>query len=67
MDHDGKSLKSQMKQADKAGSAHVLMVGEDELAAGSGLIRNMATQQQQPIALNAEALKAYLAGLQPRS
>lgn len=65
MDHDGKSLKSQMKQADKAGSAHVLMVGEDELAAGSGLIRNMATQEQQQIALNADALKAYLATMQP--
>jgi histidyl-tRNA synthetase len=62
MDHEGKSLKSQMKQADKAGSANVLIVGEDELAANSGVIRNMGTQEQQNIPLTADAVKEYLAG-----
>lgn len=62
MDHEGRSLKSQMKQADKAGSAHVLIVGEDELAARSGVIRNMETQEQRHIALTAEAIQEYLAG-----
>lgn len=60
MDHDGRSLKSQMKQADKAGSAYVLIVGEDELATGSGVLRNMATQQQQTIALNGAAIGGCL-------
>jgi len=62
MDHEGKSLKSQMKQADKAGSAYVLIVGDDELAAGSGVLRNMATQEQLNIALNSTALGSCLAG-----
>lgn len=62
MDHEGRSLKSQMKQADKAGSAYVLIVGEDELKAQSGVLRNMETQEQQNIALTAEAVRAAIGG-----
>ena len=51
MDLEGRSLKSQMKQAGKLGAAHVLILGEDELAAGRAVLRNMATQQQQEIVL----------------
>lgn len=58
MDHEGRSLKSQMKQADKAGAGHVLIVGENELAAGAGVLRNMRTQEQQSVALDAAALAA---------
>jgi len=59
MDHDGKSLKSQMKQADKAGAGYVLIIGDDELAAGEGVLRNMATQEQR-----ATALKPHVIGMQ---
>jgi len=61
MDHEGKSLKSQMKQADKAGAAHVLIVGEDELARGEGVLRNMTNQEQQNIALDSQAIGMLVA------
>jgi len=51
MDHEGRSLKSQMKQAGKAGAAFVLILGDQELASGQALLRNMTTQEQQEIAL----------------
>jgi histidyl-tRNA synthetase len=50
MDHEGRSLKSQMKQANKVGAAWVLIVGEDELAQGQLVLRNMETKEQQEIA-----------------
>ena len=56
MDHEGRSLKSQMKQADKAGAAHVLIVGDQELASGRGVLRDMASQEQREIVLSAEAV-----------
>jgi histidyl-tRNA synthetase len=55
MDLEGRSLKSQMKQAGKLGAAHVLILGENELAEGKAVLRNMATQQQQEIVLQDEA------------
>lgn len=56
MDHEGKSLKSQMKQADKAGAAHVLIVGDEELAKSEGVLRDMTNQEQVSVALNAGAI-----------
>ncbi len=46
MDHEGRSLKSQMKQADKAGARFVLIIGDAELESGKGMLRNMATEEQ---------------------
>ena len=60
MDLEGRSLKSQMKQADKSGAGHVLIVGEEELASGMGVLRNMKTQEQLQMELNAESLKRFL-------
>ncbi|MEE4356200.1 MAG: histidine--tRNA ligase [Desulfococcaceae bacterium] len=45
-DMEGKSLKSQMKRADRLGSPYVLILGEDELASGHALLRNMKTKEQ---------------------
>ncbi len=50
-DHEGRSLKSQMKLAGKLGAAFVLILGDSELASGKALLRNMATQEQQEISL----------------
>lgn len=50
MDHEGRSLKSQMKQANKAGAAWVLIVGENELEQGQVVLRNMETKEQEEIA-----------------
>ncbi|MFP4446836.1 MAG: histidine--tRNA ligase, partial [Desulfosudaceae bacterium] len=52
MQFDDKSLKSQMKQADRAGAGRVLIVGDAELDAGRALLRNMATKEQQKIPLD---------------
>jgi histidyl-tRNA synthetase len=52
MDHEGRSLKSQMKQANKVNARFVLIIGENELEQGQAVLRNMETQEQQDIALN---------------
>ncbi len=52
IDHEGRSLKSQMKQAHKAGARFVLIIGESELASGKGVLRNMATEEQQEVGLH---------------
>lgn len=49
MDHEGRSLKSQMKQANKAGAAWVLIIGEEELEQGRLVLRNMETKEQEEI------------------
>jgi histidyl-tRNA synthetase len=46
MDFDGKSLKSQMKRADRLEAGHVLIVGDDELEKGEAILRNMETKNQ---------------------
>jgi histidyl-tRNA synthetase len=62
MDHEGRSLKSLMKQAHKAGARFVLIIGDAELASGKGVLRNMATEQQQEILLDAAAIAGQLTG-----
>lgn len=64
MDHEGRSLKSQMKQANKAGAKWVLIVGEDELEQGQVVLRNMETKEQQEIA-TASLIDELLKILQP--
>ena len=56
MDHEGRSLKSQMKQANKGGARYVLIIGDNELASGKGVLKNMATQQQQDVELDSSVL-----------
>ncbi|MFO7783092.1 MAG: histidine--tRNA ligase [Thermodesulfobacteriota bacterium] len=51
MDYASRSLKSQMKRADRIGARRVLIVGEDELASGRGLLRDMETKAQEEIPL----------------
>jgi len=66
MDHDGKSLKSQMKQANKAKADFVLIIGEEELANRSAILRNMKTQDQISIELLEEEVEAVLINLLER-
>ncbi|MBL0714534.1 MAG: histidine--tRNA ligase [Desulfosarcina sp.] len=49
---EDKSLKSLMKRAGKLGARHVLIIGENELAEGTGQLRDMTTREQTPIALD---------------
>jgi histidyl-tRNA synthetase len=60
MDLDGRSLKNQMKQANKAAARYVLMIGDEELAKNKGILRDMVTQEQQEIPLGDEAVRTLL-------
>jgi histidyl-tRNA synthetase len=46
MDFEGKSLKAQMRAADRLGAKYVAIIGEDELKNHSITLRNMATKEQ---------------------
>jgi histidyl-tRNA synthetase len=60
MDHEGRSLKGQMKQANKAGARFVLILGDAETASGKGVLRNMATEEQQEVLLTAADIAARI-------
>ena len=45
-DYQGKSLKAQFKQADKLGATHMVIIGEDELAAGGVKLRDMRAHDE---------------------
>jgi histidyl-tRNA synthetase len=51
LDMSERSLKSQMKRADRLGAARVLIVGDSEIAAGQAQMRDMASHRQEPIPL----------------
>lgn len=59
MEGEKKSLKSQMRRADKLRAQHVLIVGDEELGKGIALLRNMDTKEQ--IELKLEGLEAEIA------
>ena len=52
LDYEGKSLKSQMRRADKLKAQYVLILGEDELKRGKAVLRNMKTKSQEEIPIN---------------
>jgi histidyl-tRNA synthetase len=49
LDFDARSLKSQMRLADKLGAKWVIIIGEDELKSGTVVLRDMATKEQRTI------------------
>ena len=49
---EDKSLKSQMKQADKAGARYCLIVGEKEMDEEEAILRNMKTREQETVDLD---------------
>jgi histidyl-tRNA synthetase len=51
MSYESKSLKAQMKQADRLGATHVLIVGDNELDSGAGQLRDMDTKAQTEVGL----------------
>jgi histidyl-tRNA synthetase len=56
IDHEGRSLKALMKQANKAGARYVLIIGDAELASGKGVLKNMKTEVQQEVTLSGDAV-----------
>ena len=53
MDHQGKSLKSQFKMADKIGARVVVILGPDELAQGKARIRSMQKHTEKLVDIDA--------------
>lgn len=51
MDVEDRSLKSQMRQADKSGASYVLIVGDQELEEGAAVWRDMNTKKQETVPL----------------
>lgn len=51
-DHLGRSLKAQMKNADRMKSRYVLVLGEDEVTSGQAKIKNMKDGTQTEININ---------------
>lgn len=51
MEGEGRSLKSQMRRADKMRALFVLIVGEEELRSGKGILRDMDSKEQFEVSL----------------
>ena len=58
---DGRSMKSQMKAADRSGARIAVIVGADEAAGGTCTVRNLTTSEQTTI--DRSALAPHLLGL----
>ncbi|MBT8372656.1 MAG: histidine--tRNA ligase, partial [Deltaproteobacteria bacterium] len=52
MDYSDKSLKSQMKRANRLSAPYVLILGDNELKEGVAVLRNMATKEQVRLSLD---------------
>jgi histidyl-tRNA synthetase len=52
MDFDDRSLKTQMKRADRLGAGYVLILGDKELEDGAAILRDMATKEQVSISID---------------
>ena len=59
MDFAGRSMKAQMKQANKLGAKYSVILGEDEIAEGVAMLRSMedSSQAKVPMAQVAEKIK----------
>jgi len=52
MDFHGKSLKAQMRRADKLGAVHTLIIGDEELRSGEAQLKTMADGTQARVRLD---------------
>lgn len=59
-DYEGKSMKSQMRRADKLACRYTLIIGEAELASGAAPLKEMASGIQSTVALDPEAVARRL-------
>ena len=65
----GRGLRSQMRQADRAGAAWVLLLGEDEVKRGVAILREMASgaQTEVPLERVADDVPARIHAAGPRA
>ena len=61
IDYEGKSLKSQMRRADKLNARFTLIIGENELVTGKGMLKTMDSGTQKETCLEAALLAGALA------
>lgn len=64
LDLEGKSFKAQMKRADKLRSRFVMILGQNEIAKNTAILKNMTTGEQEELAL--DQIEAHLLALLPR-
>ncbi|GFO64686.1 histidine--tRNA ligase [Geomonas paludis] len=62
IDYEGKSLKSQMRRADKFNSRFTLIIGGDEIASGTAPLKNMDGGTQDEVALDAASIQSAMTG-----
>lgn len=60
IDYDGKSMKSQMRRADKLACRFTLIIGESELSSGNAPLKEMATGNQLTVSLDAASIMKAL-------
>jgi histidyl-tRNA synthetase len=51
IDHRGAGMKAQFKRADKLRARYVIALGDDELASGQAVLRDMSTRDETPVKL----------------
>ena len=61
MEYEGKSLKSQMRRADKLGARYSVVIGENEVASGKAAFKRMKDGEQIEAPLESEDIKNILA------
>jgi len=59
-DLDGKSLKAQMKNADRMGAKYSIVIGGDEVLSGKVKIKNMESGESEEIELTAENITLFI-------
>ena len=59
VDYEARSLRSQMKRADRARVAHMLIVGDDELERNEVTVKDMATGEQSTVPRDAIAERLH--------
>ena len=64
VEYASKSLKAQMKKADRLGARLALIVGDDEIESGKSVLRDMNTKEQREMELDnlVENLKREIEG-----
>ena len=54
MDHEGRSMRNQMKQANKQSAGFVLILGEDELKKNQAALKDMHSGEQEMVELTSD-------------
>lgn len=60
IDHAGRSVKAQLKYANKINAAYTIVVGDDEIKNGSVKLKNMATGNETVVKLDADDISNFI-------